>query len=175
MIKALSFLTVGVLAVWLQSMLWQHLPIFGVAPDLALICVIYMGIFRNPIWGGLIAFCLGYVVDLFSGQVFGQYVLVFVLIFYAMRVLGKLFYMRSLSFQLVSVLLITLLAKLLAALVMIYVVPTGSDLLALVDLKLLLPQIGLNLVFAPLMFKVLFRLEKITTSGYFDRRAAGWF
>ena len=175
MIKALSFLAAGVLAVWIQSILAQEFTIYGAVPDLALIIIVYMGIFRNPIRGGVIAFCLGYMTDLFSGQLFGQYALVFVVVFYAMRLLGKLFYMRSMVSQVIVVGIMTLLAKLIAAGIGLYAMPNVGGLMGSVDYKLLGPQLALNLVFAPIVFRLMFKLEEMTSQGYLNRRMAGWF
>ena len=100
MTKFLVFLIAGVLALVSRDLLFFTFPIGGHAPDLVLVVVLYLGIFRNPVRGLLIAFVLGYVVDLTSGGGYaGLSSLVYLALFLFARLIGRVFYGRNVLIQ----------------------------------------------------------------------------
>ncbi len=97
------FLLMVVVALTLQTTLLTVVPLQRVRPDLLLILTIYFGFSTSTVSGGLLAFCMGTLLDLFSGNVFGLYAFTRSLIFFATRLFKQEFYWEGFSFQLVFV------------------------------------------------------------------------
>lgn len=89
----------GVLLLTLQTTLWSAFSIQNVRPDLLLILVLYLALSSSPISGGILAFSLGYLMDLFSGNTIGLYALSRPLVFYGVRHFRSRFYLEGLPFQ----------------------------------------------------------------------------
>jgi rod shape-determining protein MreD len=66
--RAALFLLMVVVSLTLQTTLLTFVPIRRVRPDLLLILTIYFGFSTSMVSGGLLAFCMGYLLDLFSGK-----------------------------------------------------------------------------------------------------------
>jgi len=71
--RLLLLFVAGFIAVLLQVTVFAHLPFGPVKPDLLLIVVIYVGIFLPATEGGVLSFALGYLADLFSGNLIGLF------------------------------------------------------------------------------------------------------
>ncbi len=66
------FLLFGIFSLVLQTTVFYLIPgEFHV--DLILILVVYLGFTRDAIWGGIMAFCLGYMMDIGSGGIPGTF------------------------------------------------------------------------------------------------------
>ncbi|MBW2148492.1 MAG: rod shape-determining protein MreD [Deltaproteobacteria bacterium] len=66
------FLLCGIFSLVLQTTVFYLIPgTFHV--DLILIIVVYLGFTRDVAWGGVLAFCLGYMMDIGSGGIPGTF------------------------------------------------------------------------------------------------------
>ena len=101
--RAAFFLLMVVVSLTLQTTFLAFAPIQRVRPDLLLILTIYFGFSTSTVSGGLLAFCMGTLLDLFSGNVFGLYAFSRSLIFFATRLFKHEFYWEGFSFQLAFV------------------------------------------------------------------------
>ena len=63
-------LLLGIVFLTLQTTLLTSLPIQRIRPDIILILILYLGLFYPPISGGILALFMGFLMDLFSGNVF---------------------------------------------------------------------------------------------------------
>lgn len=102
-----------ILFLTLQTTLLMSFPIQRIRPDIVLILTLYLGLTYPPISGGILAFFIGYLMDLFSGNPFGLYTFSRPLIFYAAQLFRDWFYLKSLSFQFLFVFISGLLEGLL--------------------------------------------------------------
>ncbi len=75
-------LLVGILFLVVQVTLLPFFPIQRVRPDLLLILTLFLAFLFPPISGGILAFCMGYLLDLFSGNALGFYALSRSLVFF---------------------------------------------------------------------------------------------
>ena len=92
-------LLTGVLLMTLQTTLLASLPIQRFRPDLVLIFILYLGFSFSNVSGGLLAFFLGFLMDLFSGNTFGLYTFTRPLIFFVAQLVRSRFYWQGFSFQ----------------------------------------------------------------------------
>ncbi len=76
-------LFVGILFLVVQTTLFPLFPIHRVRPDLLFIFTLSLAFLFPPISGGIIAFFMGYLADLFSGNALGFYALSRSLLFFA--------------------------------------------------------------------------------------------
>jgi rod shape-determining protein MreD len=74
---------VGILFLVIQTTFLTFFPIYRVRPDLLLIFTLFMAFLFPPIYGGILAFFMGYLMDLFSGNALGFYALSRSLVFFA--------------------------------------------------------------------------------------------
>jgi rod shape-determining protein MreD len=101
--RAAFFLLMIIVSFTLQTTLLALPPLQRVRPDLLLILTVYFGFSTSMVSGGLLAFFMGYLLDLFSGNVFGLYAFTRSLIFLTARLFKHEFYWEGFSFQLVFV------------------------------------------------------------------------
>lgn len=108
--KLLTFLVVGLLLVVLQAMLKT---LFGLktGPELPFIFIVFSGVYHRPFGGLLLAFGLGLVMDALWGLLPGLYAALYPLAFMLCRIAGRRFHMRSILFQILLVVLMTLAVK----------------------------------------------------------------
>jgi rod shape-determining protein MreD len=91
---ALPFLT-GILLLTVQTTLLLSLPIHRIRPDLMLIFTLWLVFSYPPLSGGLLAFSLGYLLDLFSGNTFGLYTFSRAALFFALYCFRDHFYLEG--------------------------------------------------------------------------------
>jgi len=103
------FLLMIIVSLTLQTTLLALAPLQKGRPDLLLILTVYFGFSTSMVSGGLLAFFMGYLLDLFSGSVFGFYTFTRPLIFFATRLFRREFYWEGFSFQLVFVFTVAML------------------------------------------------------------------
>jgi rod shape-determining protein MreD len=94
-------LFLGILFLILQTTLLASFPIQRVKPDLVFILTLFMGLTFPPVFGGILAFFLGYLMDLFSGNNFGLFTfsrpfLFFIAQLFKHRIYLENFFSRSL-------------------------------------------------------------------------------
>jgi rod shape-determining protein MreD len=90
---------VGVLFLILQTTLLSSFPLQRIRPDILLILTLYLAFSSSPIFGGTLAFFMGYLMDLFSGNVMGFYTFSRPLVFFTAQFFKERFYLESFSSQ----------------------------------------------------------------------------
>jgi rod shape-determining protein MreD len=88
-------LLIGILLLILQTTLLPFFPIHRIRPDILLIFTLYLGLSFPPLFGGILAFSMGYLMDLFSGNALGFYALSRPLVFFAAQFFRERFYVEG--------------------------------------------------------------------------------
>ncbi len=97
--RFVPLLLAGILLLILQTTWLSFFPIQRIRPDLLLIFTLYMAFVFPPFLGGILAFLMGYLMDLFSGNTLGLYAFSRTLAFFATQFLKERFYLEGFSFQ----------------------------------------------------------------------------
>jgi rod shape-determining protein MreD len=92
-------LMVGIVFLILQTTLLSSFPIQRIRPDILLIFTLYLAFLFPPITGGILAFLMGYLMDLLSGNALGFYTISRPLIFFAAQFSKGKFYVEGFSSQ----------------------------------------------------------------------------
>jgi rod shape-determining protein MreD len=87
----------AILFLTLQTTLFASLPIQRLRPDFMLILTLYLGLTYPPISGGILAFLMGFLMDLFSGSSLGLFTLTRPFLFYVAQFFKDRFYMEDFS------------------------------------------------------------------------------
>jgi rod shape-determining protein MreD len=111
--RVLLFILFGVLVLTLQTTLPGLFPIQRIRPDFMLIFTLFLGFSFPPAPGAILAFFLGYLVDLFSGNSFGVHAFSRPLLFYGAYLFKSKFYLEGFSSQFIFVFLLSSLEGLL--------------------------------------------------------------
>jgi len=146
-------LVFGLVIFTLQTTLLLSLPIHRVRPDIVLIFTLYLGLSFPPISGGLLAFLMGYLMDLFSGNTYGLYAFSRSLLFALAYLSRDRFYLEGILSQFLFVFVLALGEGLLLQLLLAALNP--SPLYPLL-LTVLLPQSLFTALITPPLF-ALFR------------------
>jgi rod shape-determining protein MreD len=88
--RAFAIAVAGVLAMLLQTAIFPVLVPAGLAPNLLLVLVVYLGVHQFGAWGVLGAFVLGYFLDTFSGTLLGLHAFAFTALYLAVHHLARL-------------------------------------------------------------------------------------
>ena len=91
--KVAVFLAAGLVALAARTALHDHVT--RLVPDLLLVVVVYLGIFRDPLKGLPLVFLLGYLADVTAGGFAGLTSLVYLGVFLLARGVGRVFYARN--------------------------------------------------------------------------------
>jgi len=92
-------LLVGIFFLVFQTTFLSSFPIQRIRPDVLLIFTLYLAFVFSPIFGGVLAFFLGYLMDLFSGNTLGFYTFSRPLVFLTAQLLKERFYLEGFPFQ----------------------------------------------------------------------------
>ena len=103
--RIVFFVFLGVVVLTLQTALLRFFPIQRLRPDFMLIFTLYLGFSSPPILGAILAFFMGYFVDLFSGNTFGLYTFSRPILFYGAYLFKSKFYMEGFLSQFIFVFL----------------------------------------------------------------------
>ena len=128
------------------------LPIRRIQPDLVLILILFLGFSYPTVLGGLIAFSLGFLLDLFSGNAFGLYTFTRPLIFFVAQLFRSHFYWKGFSFQFLFVFIFALLEGGLILLLVSGLNPSPFRNLYSSVIADLLPQSIITGLITPLLF-----------------------
>jgi rod shape-determining protein MreD len=142
----------GMLVFTIQAALFPWLPIHRVRPDIILIFIFYLGLFFPPVSGGLLAFFIGYLMDLFSGNTYGLYTFSRPLLFSLAYLFRDRFYFEGILPQFLFVFILALGEGLLLQLLLTALNP--SPLYPLL-FTVLLPQTFFTALITPLLFALL--------------------
>lgn len=97
--RLILLLFAGIFFLIFQTTFLPFLPVQRIRPDVLLIFTLYLAFLFSPIFGGILAFFLGYLLDLFSGSSLGLYTFSRPLIFFAAQLLRERFYLEGFAFQ----------------------------------------------------------------------------
>ena len=97
--KYLPLLGLIFLSLVFQTTALAELPHQLAKPDLLLILIVYFGLYTSPLVGAILAFLSGYVMDIFSGSIFGVHTFSKTAIFFLTILIKDRFYVKSPLFQ----------------------------------------------------------------------------
>jgi rod shape-determining protein MreD len=145
-------LFVGIFFLTLQTTLFTSLPIQRIRPDIVMILTLYLGLSYPSISGGIVAFLMGFLMDLFSGNSFGLYTLSRTFLFYVAQLLKDRVYMEDFSSQFFFVFIFTLFEGLLILLLLSALNPGPLGHLYSLFFTFLLPQSFFTGLVTPILF-----------------------
>lgn len=147
-------LLAGILFLILQTTLFSSFPVQRIRPDILLIFTLYLAFLFPPISGGILAFLMGYLMDLFSGNTLGFYTFSRPLVFLAAQFFKERFYLEGFSFQSLFAFIFSLLEGILISILMNAVQPIPLGNLYPLFFTFLLPQSFFTGLATPLLFFV---------------------
>lgn len=156
--KALIYVGVGIVSLWLQLTVAPLLAIWGYKPDILLLSLLVIGLRWLEPWLFIYAVFVGLAKDVFSHGMLGVYGLSFFTVSFLARYIGTSVYENSLLLGMVSVLGLSLVQGVIALSVLAVLdsgVPWWHWLLAVV-----VPTALVNAFWSPLVFYGLGRLER---------------
>jgi rod shape-determining protein MreD len=153
--RFVPLLLAGILLLILQTTWLSFFPIQRIRPDLLLIFTLYLAFLFPPFLGGILAFFMGYLIDLFSGNTLGFYTISRTLVFFATQFLKERFYLEGFSFQFLFAFIFTILEG-----GFLLILINGLEPVSFGDLysslfTFLLPQSFCTGLVAPLLFSLL--------------------
>lgn len=93
--RASVLVLAGAIAVALESSLARDVPFLPVAPDLALVLAVYLGLHEHSVGGAIGAFLLGYLIDVTTGPAPGLNCLTMTLVFGVIYLLSRRLWMEN--------------------------------------------------------------------------------
>ncbi len=165
-------LFLGVILLTLQTTLLTFFPIQRIRPDFVFIQILYLGLFYPPVSGGILAFFLGFLMDLFSGNSFGLYTLCRPLIFYMTQLFKGRFYLESFTSQFLFVFIFGLVEGLFVLMLIRILNPGPIGHLYPLIFAFLLPQSFFTALITPILFFVI-RKKFFPSSGRHEVRVMG--
>jgi len=159
--KALLFGAFTFMAIFIQRIWMEYFSFLGAGPDLTLLILVYFAVFHDPVRGVLLAFVLGYINDALMGFQPGLYTTTYVIIFYAMQRFGKNFYLRSLIFQIIAA--VTVSVSFVATEFLLLSVFEASWSIRVALLWSLPGRLIWNIVVSPVLFRTLWVIEDAGT------------
>lgn len=154
--QALIYSIVGIILLVFENLLRVSLPIKGSTPHLIFLLVIFFGATGSPLRNVVMSFLFGYAVDAISGNLPGLHAVIYALCAAIMVGGRRLFYLRSFPFQVLAIVLNTILCVLFkCGLLYMFSIAKGFrwELVKGIPLQLLL-NIPLGLILFPLLFKI---------------------
>ena len=145
-------LLIGTLFLILQTTWLSSFPIRRIRPDILLILILYLAFLFPPIFGGVLAFFMGYLMDLFSGNVLGCYTLSRPLVFFAAQFFKERFYVEGSSSQFLFAFVFALLEGILILILMNTLQPISLGNLYPLLFTFLLPQSFFTGLATPFLF-----------------------
>jgi len=130
----------GIFFLILQTTVLSSFPIQRVRPDILLIFTLYLAFLFPPIFGGILAFFIGYLMDLYSGNTLGFYTFSRPLIFFAAQFFKERFYLEGFSFQFLFAFIFGMLEGILILILMNALQPVSLGNLYPLLFTFLLPQ-----------------------------------
>lgn len=97
----------------LQSTLLNHLAIVGVKPDLILLVVVFLGLFKGPTAGAIVGFSAGLIYDLTSSSLLGMNALSLTLVGFLVGLTRTRVYRENIVVQVALVFAATLVSNIL--------------------------------------------------------------
>ncbi len=168
--RAASIIAFGFLLVVAQSAFAAEIPNDLVVPNAALAIVLYMGMHGyGAAYGALVSFALGYFMDALAGTPLGLYTFVAVAIFLLSRIAALRLFLKGWVFEIVLTLLWSVVAGVLLLLVRGLFDQDFQSLLT--HLKIVVCRAAATAVVAPLVFRAMAWLERVTSKRKAEGRA----
>ena len=133
-------LLAGIFFLILQTTLLSSIPIHRIRPDILLIFTLYLAFLFPPISGGILAFLMGTLMDLFSGNALGFYTFSRPLVFFAAQFFKERFYLEGFSSQFLFAFVSAILEGILILILMNTLQPLSFRNLYVLLFTFLLPQ-----------------------------------
>ncbi len=172
MLRSLAIVGFGFSLLVFQSALGMLVPIHPWSPNLLLPIVIFLGVVPDVhlLRGAAMSFVLGYLLDVFSGNLMSLQTFVMVATFILSRVAGLRLFLRGPAFQILLTLAIGVLAGgVTMALRGIFEPPPPFAISTVLDnaISLFVPPLVTSLA-APFVFVAVRRIESLSISGRDD-------
>jgi rod shape-determining protein MreD len=145
-------LLIGFFFLILQTTLLSSFPVQRFRPDLLLIFTLYLAYLFPPIFGGILAFFMGYLMDLFSGNALGFYTFSRPLVYFAAQLFKERFYLEGFSSQFLFAFAFGLLEGILILMLMSTLQAVSLVSLSPLFFTFLLPQSFSTGLVTPLLF-----------------------
>jgi len=145
-------LLVGILFLTVQTTLFALSPIQRVRPDIVLILTLYLALYYPPVSGGVLAFLMAFLTDLFSGNSFGLYTLSRTFLFYVAQFLKDRVYMEDFLSKFFFVFIFALVEGLLILLLLKALNPGFLSRLFFLFFTFLIPQSFFTGLVTPILF-----------------------
>jgi rod shape-determining protein MreD len=162
-------LFLGIFFLTLQTTLLTSLSIQRVRPDIVLILTLYLAFSYPMVSGGILAFFMGYLMDLFSGNPFGLYTFSRPFIFCVARLFKDRFYLEGFLSQFLFVFFLALIEGFLILILLKALNPNPLGHLFPLLFTVLLPQSFFTGLITPTLFSVFNR----RLFSLFSRHGAG--
>ncbi len=159
----------GILLLILQTTWLSFFPIRWIRPDFLLIFTLFLAFLFPPFLGGILAFFMGYLMDLFSGNTLGFYTFSRTLVFFATQFLKERFYLEGFSFQFLFAFIFSMLEGSFILILINGLEPISFRNLSSSLFTFILPQSFFTGLVAPLLFS----LSKRTASFLFRQPEQG--
>jgi len=150
--RFVPLLLAGILLLIFQTTWLSYFPIQRIRPDVLLIFALYLAFFFPPILGGILAFFIGYLMDVFSGNTLGFYTFSRTLVFFATQFFKERFYLEGFSFQFLFAFIFSILEGGLLLILINGLEPVSFGNLFASLFTFLLPQSFFTGLVAPLLF-----------------------
>ena len=158
--RTLGIVLTGYVLMALESPLLQELHLSFFAPDLALIVVVWVSLNMETVSGAVSCVQLGFLKDGFTMAVpVGMHMEIFIVIFLIGRFVSGRMQIRGLVGLIVMIALASVLASMLFALLSLLFDRTFGEFDLIV--KLMLPYAAVTAPFAPLIFYLLDRVDRL--------------
>lgn len=155
------WLVLGIVLLSLQVVWGTFLPYPPLRPDFTLAFTLSLGFTSSSLMGGALAFVLGYLTDLFTGNAFGFYALTRPLLFFGIQLYRSRFNLDTLPFQGLLAWITTFLEGCLMVYLMMTMNATTVPNLSSKFLKVLFPQSVATGIVTPLLFVLLGRASAL--------------
>ena len=142
----------GILLLILQTTWLSYFPIQWIRPDVLLIFTLYLAFLFPPFLGGILAFFMGYLMDVFSGNTLGFYTFSRTFVFFATQFFKERFYLEGFSFQFLFAFIFSILEGGLLLILINGLEPVSFGNLFSSLFTFLLPQSFFTGLVAPLLF-----------------------
>ena len=151
------YLTIGLLCMLFQTMLFPRIFPIYLKPDLLLILVVYLGVNEEYGPGGLLAYLFGALLDVFAGSFMGMYGMSFLVLFFSVRGAVSFFNSENPLLLLFMVFCGTLLEA--AMLILLGFLAQVGD-LWLIIVRWIVPQLLINVFVAYLFLFIITRIQR---------------
>jgi rod shape-determining protein MreD len=159
-----AFLAVGILLILAQANLYRllgPLGIHGATPSLILPLIVFLGVYEHSMTrGALLAFGLGYALDLFASAPIGLFTFTMVAIWWLSRIAGVRLTAQTVLTRMSLAFAFTVVES---ALILILIAIFGSDTRRPLEMAtVILPRAAATALFSPLVFKIAQKLHLST-------------